>query len=255
MSFFQGKDRPTLKDIKNSFLEGFELIALLSLLLIAIGPLGQVFLTTNLSGRLGTFLISVLPESKLLLLFGAAGLAIILGMGLPTPVAYLIVALALVPFLQELGVNGLIAHFFVFYFAVYSALTPPVAVASLAGAKIAGASFSQTCIDSIKLASTTFIIPFAFVYRPELMSFPNFSTEIIWILIEVIALQFMFAVGMFGYCFRPLRKIEKMLCYVVTIAGFISLIDGKTDTTVMAVVVYLVLVGWLFITKKKFNLA
>lgn len=255
MSFFQGKDRPTLKDIKNSFLEGFEMIAVLSLLLIAIGPLGQVFLTTNLSGRLGTFLISVLPESKLLLLFGAAGLAIILGMGLPTPVAYLIVALALVPFLQELGVNGLIAHFFVFYFAVYSALTPPVAVASLAGAKIAGASVLQTCIDSIKLASTTFIIPFAFVYRPELMSFPNFSIEIIWILIEVIALQFMFAVGMFGYCFRPLRTIEKMLCYVVTIAGFISLIDGKTNTTVIAIVVYLVLVGWLFITKRKFNLA
>ncbi len=106
MSFLQGKDRPTVKELKNSFLEGFEMIAVLSLLLIAIGPLGQVFLTTNLSGRLGTFLISVLPESKLLLLFGAAGLAIILGMGLPTPVAYLIVALALVPFLQELGVMG-----------------------------------------------------------------------------------------------------------------------------------------------------
>jgi TRAP-type uncharacterized transport system fused permease subunit len=254
MRFLQGKDRPTVKELKNSFLEGFEMIAVLSLLLIAIGPLGQVFLTTNLSGRLGTFLISVLPESKLLLLFGAAGLAIILGMGLPTPVAYLIVALALVPFLQELGVNGLIAHFFVFYFAVYSALTPPIAVASLAGAKIAGASVLQTCRDSMKLASTTFIIPFAFVYRPELMSFPNFSLELVWILIEVMALQFMLAVGLFGHCFRPLKTVEKMFCYVVCVGGFLSLIDGRIETTVVAIVVYVLLVGWFFTTKRKFNL-
>lgn len=255
MGFLQGKDRPTLKDLKNSFLEGFEMIAILSLLLIAIGPLGQVFLTTNLSGRLGTFLISVLPESKLLLLFGAAGLSIVLGMGLPTPVAYLIVALALVPFLQELGVNGLIAHFFVFYFAVYSALTPPVAVASLAGAKLAGASVFQTCLDSLKLASPTFIVPFAFVYRPELMSFPNFSVDLFLALMEVMALQFIFAVGMFGYCFRHLAVWEKSLCYAVCIAGFVSLIDGKIETTLAAVLVYLFLAGWLFLTRRKLILS
>ena len=103
----------------SAFRDALSMAAILSLLLIAIGPLGQVFLTTNLSNRLGTILILILPNSELLLLIGAAILALILGMGLPTPVAYIIVALALVPFLQQLGVDPLMAHFFVFYFACY----------------------------------------------------------------------------------------------------------------------------------------
>ncbi len=127
----------------SAFRDALSMAAILSLLLIAIGPLGQVFLTTNLSNRLGTILILVLPNSELLLLIGAAILALILGMGLPTPVAYIVVALALVPFLQQLGVDPLMAHFFVFYFACYSALTPPVAVAALAAAKIAQSGFSR----------------------------------------------------------------------------------------------------------------
>ena len=127
----QGSFRPKMAHVIEAFRDAISMASVLSLLLIAIGPLGQVFLTTNLSGRLGTLLILVLPNSKILLLIGAAVLALILGMGLPTPVAYIIVALALVPFLQQLGVEPLMAHFFVFYFACYSALSPPVAVAAL----------------------------------------------------------------------------------------------------------------------------
>src|SRR3546814_13608527 len=100
-------------------------------------------------------------------------ISLILGMGLPTPVAYIIVALAVVPFLQLLQVPPLQAHFFVFYFAVFSTLTPPVAVSVLAAAKLAGASQMDTAIDAMKLAATTFIIPFAFFYNPEPMSFPH----------------------------------------------------------------------------------
>src|SRR3546814_13768631 len=83
-------------------------------------------------------------------------ISLILGMGLPTPVAYIIVALAVVPFLQLLQVPPLQAHFFVFYFAVFSTLTPPVAVSVLAAAKLAGASQMDTAIDAMKLAATTF---------------------------------------------------------------------------------------------------
>src|SRR3546814_19314377 len=96
-------------------------------------------------------------------------ISLILGMGLPTPVAYIIVALAVVPFLQLLQVPPLQAHFFVFYLAVFSTLTPPVAVSVLAAAKLAGDSQMDTACDAMKLAATTFIIPFAFVYNPPLM--------------------------------------------------------------------------------------
>ena len=92
--------------------------------------------------------------------------SLLLGMGLPTPVAYLVVALSLVPFLMSAGVEPLIAHFFVFYFAVFSTLTPPLAISALAAAKVSGGTFVGT-YNSMKLMLTTFIIPFGFCYHPE----------------------------------------------------------------------------------------
>ncbi|NQV83223.1 MAG: TRAP transporter fused permease subunit, partial [Rhodospirillales bacterium] len=174
-SMLQREYRPTRRQLYEAVEEGFYLVSILSLLLIAIGPLGQVMLTTNLSGRLGAALIQYLPDTQLILLIGAMVVSLILGMGLPTPVAYIIVALALVPFMQQIGLPPLQAHFFVFYFAVFSTLTPPVAVSVLAAAKLADASFLNTAADAIKIALTTFIIPFAFVFFPELMSFPHMT--------------------------------------------------------------------------------
>ena len=104
LSLLQGRYRPKWKQLYEAVDEGFVLVGVLSLLLVAIGPLGQVMLTTNLSGRLGTILLQYLPDSKLLMLIATMCVSLILGMGLPTPVAYIIVALALVPFLQQIGV-------------------------------------------------------------------------------------------------------------------------------------------------------
>ena len=143
------------------------------------------------------------------MLIGAAVLALILGLGLPTPVAYIVTALALVPFLQQLGVEPLMAHFFVFYFAVYSALTPPVAVASLAAAKIARASISQTTRDSQKLMLTTFVIPFAFVYYPSLMSFPNLSWDVLIPIVTCLLLQWTVSIACYGHFLRDQSYTER----------------------------------------------
>ncbi|MCP5374190.1 MAG: TRAP transporter fused permease subunit, partial [Hyphomicrobiales bacterium] len=211
MCVFQGKYRPNGRQIFEAVEEGFYLVAVLSLLLIAIGPLGQVMLTTNLSGRLGSVLVQYLPDAQLPLLLGAMVVSLILGMGLPTPVAYIIVALALVPFMQQIGVPPLQAHFFVFYFAVFSTLTPPVAVSVLAAAKLAGASFLSTAWDSMKMAMTTFIIPFAFVFSPELMSFPHLTWKVLPAVLEVLAIQWTVSIAAYGYVFRPLAGWERLL--------------------------------------------
>lgn len=221
LSFFQGKWRPKLSTLYAALQEGFYLVAVLSLLLIAIGPLGQVMLTTNLSGRLGAALIQYLPDSQLLLLIGAMCVSLVLGMGLPTPVAYIIVALALVPFMQQIGVPPLQAHFFVFYFAVFSTLTPPVAVSVLAAAKLADASFLRTAADSLKIASTTFIIPFAFVFSPELMTFPNMTTAIIPPLLEVIGIQITVSIASYGYFLRALNGWERCIFLISALFGFL----------------------------------
>jgi TRAP-type uncharacterized transport system fused permease subunit len=231
LSAFQGRHRPSARQLAGALEEGFEMMALLAVLLIAIGPLGQAFLTTNLSGRLGSFLVSVLPDNSFILLAGAAVLSLILGMGLPTPVAYLVVALALVPFLQQLGVKPLLAHYFVFYFAVYSALSPPVAVAALAGAKIAGANFWDTARESMKLAASTFIIPFAFVYRPQLLDFPNLGWNVVPPLVEILLIQWTTSIALFGYFRRALGALERVLFYALTVLGYWAMITEAIHST------------------------
>lgn len=231
LSLFQGRYRPSLRQLALALEEGIEMMAVLALLLIAIGPLGQAFLTTGFSGRLGSYLVHVLPDNSLVLLAGAAVLSLILGMGLPTPVAYLVVALALVPFLQQLGVKAFLAHYFVFYFAVYSALSPPVAVAALAGAKIAGAGFGETCKESLKLAATTFIIPFAFVYRPQLLDFPNVGWDVVPPLVEILLIQWTSSIALFGYFRRPLTGVERCLFGALTVLGYWAMVTEAIQST------------------------
>jgi TRAP transporter 4TM/12TM fusion protein len=251
MCLFQGKWRPSKSDLYSAVEEGFYLVAVLSLLLIAIGPLGQVMLTTNLSGRLGAALVQYLPDNQLLLLIGAMVVSLILGMGLPTPVAYIIVALALVPFMQQIGVPPLQAHFFVFYFAVFSTLTPPVAVSVLAAAKLANASFLSTAGESLKIASTTFIIPFAFVASPELMTFPHLTWAVVPPLMEVLAIQVAASVASYGYFFRRLSAWERFVFAAIAFAGFFNMTLGDMSYLYAGLVVLGVISLWLVMTRKR----
>ena len=248
-SFFQGKFRPTRQQLYDAVQEGFYLVAILSLLLIAVGPLGQVMLTTNLSGRLGSALIEYLPDTQLILLLGAMVVSLILGMGLPTPVAYIIVALALVPFMQQIGIPALQAHFFVFYFAVFSTLTPPVAVSVLAAAKLGEATFLSTAKDSMKIALTTFIIPFAFVFSPELMLFPDMTYGTLLAIAEVIFVQLAVSVASYGFLFRSLNGAERFGYALVASAGFLGF-TYETNFWYVAVALFLAISGYIFVSKK-----
>lgn len=221
----QGRFRPRWRQLVTAIREALDMAATLSLILIAIGPLAQTFLTTNFSGKIGTFLLLVLPNSEIIVLLAGALLALILGMGLPTPVAYVIVALAVVPYLQEFGVAPLAAHFFVFWFACFSTLTPPVAVSVLAAAKLSGASFWDTARDSMGLALTTFVIPFAFVFHPSLLAFPSFGANLILPLVTLLLLQLTVVVAFFGHFRRRLEKPERMAFWVVALSGYIAIVD------------------------------
>jgi TRAP transporter 4TM/12TM fusion protein len=250
VSLFQGPYRPKLAELRAAIQDGLVLVSLLSLLLIAIGPLGQAFQTTNLSGKLGIWLITVLPDSKLVLLIGAALLSIVLGIGLPTPVAYLVAALAVVPFMIQIGVVPLQAHYFVFYFAVYSALTPPVAVAVLAAAKISGASFWETGVHAMKLALTTFIIPFAFVYNPTLLAFPNLSWRMLAAVADVLLVQWISSIFLYGYFRRRLSMIERGACGIVVLIGYAGLTTTDLTYTYVSLAATAAFMAWVWATPR-----
>ena len=246
LSVFQGPYRPKLKDMKAALQEGLLLVSLLSLLLIAIGPLGQAFQTTNLSGKLGIWLISILPDSQIVLLIGAAVLSIILGIGLPTPVAYLIAALAVVPFMIQIGIAPLQAHYFAFYFAVYATLSPPVAESVLAAAKISGAGFWETGLHSMKLAATTFIIPFAFVFNPEIMAFPNISWKMIWAVAEVLIVQTTSSIYLYGYFRRELTAVERYGFLLAVLLGYTAIMRPELAYTYLAYGLTIGLLAWVW---------
>jgi TRAP transporter 4TM/12TM fusion protein len=251
-SMFQGKFRPTKQQLYDAVQEGFYLVAILSLLLIAVGPLGQVMLTTNLSGRLGSALVEYLPDTQLILLLGAMIVSLILGMGLPTPVAYIIVALALVPFMQQIGIPPLQAHFFVFYFAVFSTLTPPVAVSVLAAAKLGEATFLSTAKDSMKIALTTFIIPFAFVFSPELMLFPNITWGTMLAVFEVVFVQLAVSVASYGFLIRSLNGFERGVYAFVSLFGFLGFTYDASFWYV-AVALFTAISVYVFVSSKTQN--
>jgi TRAP transporter 4TM/12TM fusion protein len=245
MCLFQGRYRPTWRAMGAALDEGLVLVTVLSLLLIAIGALGQTVMTTNLSGRFGMVLIEILPDSKLLLLIGAMIVSLALGMGLPTPVAYMVASLAMVPFLQQVGVPPLQAHFFVFYFAVFSTLTPPIAVSILAGAMLADARFRDTAAHAMKLSLTTFIVPFAFVYSPELMAFPSLGWDVLWAVIEVLIVQLAVSACAYGYLFRNLAAWERAAFGIVGVLAFMAMTQDPVIWSRLAYGTGAVLLLWL----------
>jgi TRAP transporter 4TM/12TM fusion protein len=96
-------------------------------------------------------------------------IALILGMGLPTPAVYLTVAVLIVPALMRMGAPELASHMFAFYFGILANVTPPVALAAYAAASIAGADLNRTGYEAFILALSGFVVPFIFVYDPALL--------------------------------------------------------------------------------------
>ncbi len=155
------------------FFKAFELAGVMSIQIIAVcacaGIIVGVISLTGVGARFSAVLLDLAGVSQLLALFFAMCIAILLGMGMPTTAAYAVAASVVAPGLVELGIPMLTAHFFVFYFAVVSAITPPVALASYAAAGISGANPMETSVASFRIGIAAFIVPFMFFYNSVLL--------------------------------------------------------------------------------------
>jgi TRAP transporter 4TM/12TM fusion protein len=100
-------------------------------------------------------------------------LAVLLGMGMPAVPAYINAALLMGPVLAGLGLSLFTAHMFIFYFAVASAITPPVALAAFAAATITKAEPMATAVSAVKSGIVMFVVPFIFAFHPELLLIPE----------------------------------------------------------------------------------
>ena len=149
------------------------------MLVMICGGAGIIIGVINMSG-LGFSLALALSDvgaayGLFVMLILTAFISIILGMGMPTSAVYIIVAMLLAPSIADMGVPLIAAHFFVFYFGLASFLTPPVAIASYAAASLARADLKETSIAGLKLGLSAFIIPFYFIYNPEILMIGEWS--------------------------------------------------------------------------------
>lgn len=156
-----------------AIIEALEIGAKDSIQLVAVcaaaGIIVGVIALTGIGGRFAQIMQAIAGQNQLLAMFFTMIIVVILGMGMPTTAAYAIAAAVVAPGLQQIGVPKLIAHMFIFYFAVLSAITPPVAVASIAAAGMAKADPWRTSWIAVKMGLATFIVPFMFFYSPLLL--------------------------------------------------------------------------------------
>jgi len=124
---------------------------------------------TGIGLRMSELIITVAQGHLFVALLLTAAGSIVIGMGLPTTAAYVVLAALGAPALTELGVPLLAAHLFIFYFGCLSNITPPVALAAYAAAGVAGASPLRTGVTAMGIAIGGFLVPFAFVYDPLLL--------------------------------------------------------------------------------------
>lgn len=227
--------------IWRSFLKGAQSGATLLIAIAAIGILVGSLDSTGLGLKLANVIASIRGESLFSALLVAMAGALVLGMGMPTLPAYLIIILVMGPAIQALGVSMLTAHMFVFYYGVASSLTPPVAIAAYAAAPIAGANPLITAFMSFRLGMAKFIIPFVFAFYPTILIIEEFSLlPFLWIVARTCFCIWLFSSALSAYDRRKLTAPEIVARFVIAF----TMLAPDPVIHVPAILVGLALIAW-----------
>lgn len=187
---YSGSPIDIIEETYNGLLTGGRNLAPFLAILASLGIVINIFSVTGLAQRIAYALLGLSSGSLIVVLFLTMIVSLILGLGMPTPAAYVLVATILAPALVNVGLSELTAHFYLFYFALLSALTPPVALAVSIAIGISGSEFLSTVKQTLVLGGPVYVIPFLFVSQPSLLvwSYPTTLISAGLSLIAVIAL-------------------------------------------------------------------
>lgn len=177
----------------------------------AVAAAGVVIGVLNLTGlglMLSGLILDLGGESIWVILLLTAVVSFILGMGLPTSAAYLLLAVLIAPALTQLGLPAISAHMFIFYFGLVSAITPPVALAAYAAASISGAEANATAVQAIRLGFVKLLVPFLFVTMPGLLMIGTGIQIALSVVLATVALSSL-TVAFAGWFLRPLGGAER----------------------------------------------
>ena len=233
VAMLRASSRMSFGQILSVFDRGARSAASVAALIAAVGFIQQAMVTTGLAPRLTEIMLLGTGGEMIWTLVLAVIAATILGMGMPTPIAYVLLALFVAPALETVGVSTLAAHLFLFYFAIKSGSTPPVAMVAIVAASIAKADWWKTGLWSFYYSLPGFIIAFMFVYSPALL-FQGTAVEISMAMTMATIGTVGIAGAMLGWCGWPLAILERL----ALAAGSIFLIHSGliTDAAGLALV-------------------
>ncbi|KZC98316.1 TRAP transporter permease [Oceanibaculum pacificum] len=221
--------------------------AQVAIVVAVIGVLVDILVVTGFAQKLSFAMLDMAGGELWLLLIIAAVSCLAFGLGLPTSAAYILVALLGAPALVEMGVPLLAAHMFVFFFANISSITPPVAVASLIAAKIAGASYFKTGFIGVRLGLPGFLLPFLFAVHPEILgidsTLPYVALVSAMAFVGVVSLN----IALEGHFLLPVTWIQRLLLLPAA-AGL--LMPGLTSSFI-GLGFFVAVAGWQYWDSKR----
>ncbi|MGV3465067.1 MAG: TRAP transporter permease [Heyndrickxia sp.] len=211
VSAFRKDTRIGVKDAVIALAEGAKSALSVAAATACAGIIVGVVTKTGLGLKLANGLVDLADEKLLLTLFFTMVTSLILGMGSPTTANYVITSTIAAPAIIALNVPELSAHMFVFYFGIVADITPPVALAAFAASGIAGGEPIKTGINSSKLAIAAFIIPYMFVYSPQLLMINTTFFQLIWVIITAFCGMIAIGGALIGFWYRKLNILERFL--------------------------------------------
>jgi len=236
--------RMSVKDIFDALVDGAKQTVPVAIACACVGIIIGVSSKTGFGLNMANTIIAIGNQSLLFTLIFTMITCMILGMGLPSIPAYIITATIAAPALSKLGIEPAAAHMFSFYFAMFANITPPVALAAFAAAGLSGGDPMKTGFQSVKLSIAGFIVPYMFVYSPQLMLINTTWAEGVWVTLSACLGVFLIAIATEGYVYARMNIVYR----IVAAIGAFCLIKSGIETDIIGLVIMLVIV---FLQKKK----
>jgi len=230
------------RDIYQGMVEAGRALVMIAALLACAAIVVKVLTATGAGVKVSNLLFSASDQGLIVALLLAAVLSIMLGMDVPTTASYVLAAAVAAPSLVRLGLPELTAHLFVFYYAILSAITPPVCASVYAAAALAGANFWQVAGRALLLAGTVYVVPFLFVFRPGILA-QGGTVQIVLDMGVACAAVFAVSVGLTGWLRGRLSVVGRGL-FLAT-AALLFYADPRAD--IAGVLALIGLLAWRFL--------
>ncbi len=240
VSMLRKATRMSFKDIVNALADGAKATVAVAIACACVGIIIGVSSKTGFGLNMANAIIALGGKSLFFTLVFSMITCMILGMGLPSIPAYIITATIAAPALAQLGVSEMAAHLFAFYFAMFANITPPVALAAFAAAGLSGGNAVKTGLQSVKLSIAGFIVPYMFVYSPELLLKGTTFLGGLWVTVAACIGVFMIGSAAEGYLFTKINPVLRLALFV----GALFLINSSFMTDVIGFIVLIAVVAF-----------